>query len=58
MALFDSAANLIRVLAEEFRRAIPPLGTPFKWGTVAIVGIAVVALAGAAIYFLPRPRRR
>ncbi len=38
--------------------AAKALKEPAKWLTVAIVGIAVVALAGAAIYFIPRPRRR
>ena len=56
-ALLNSAGELIAALAEQAKEIGKDLKTPLKWGTVAIVGIAVVALVGGAIYFIPRRRR-
>ncbi len=53
-ALADSAQAAADALAEA-AKALEKAQKRLVW---AIAGIAVVALVGAAIYFIPRPRRR
>ena len=56
--LMASLKTALRFGADAARAAAESLKTPMKWGTVAVVGLAVVAVAGAFVYFIPRPRGR